>query len=85
MASEEETELTQTQSQAHTQENYLTQNGDDERDVWGILQAKHHSFTSVGMFIYCFIQRYPLITKQLIHFFNLSRLNKRKLFDWASK
>lgn len=53
MASEDEIELTQTQSQSHnTQDNYFSQNGEDDKDVWGRLKAKHDSFSSVGMKIF---------------------------------
>lgn len=50
MASEDEIELTQTQSQSHnTQDNYFSQNGEDDNDVWGRLVSKHDSFLSIGM------------------------------------
>lgn len=53
MASEDDIELTQTQSQSHnTQDNYFTQNGEEDKDIWGRLMAKHHSFRSVGTFRY---------------------------------
>lgn len=53
MASEDDIELTQTQSQSHnTQDNYASQNGEDDNDVWGRLKAKHDSFLSVGMKIF---------------------------------
>lgn len=50
MASEDDIELTQTQSQSHnTQDNYYSQNGEDDNDVWGCLKSKNESFLSVGM------------------------------------
>lgn len=47
MASEDDIELTQSQSH-NTQDNFASQNGEDENDVWGRLKAKHDSFQSVG-------------------------------------
>lgn len=50
MASEDEIELTQTQSQSHnTQDNFSSQNGEDDNDVWGRLTSKHESFENIGM------------------------------------
>lgn len=50
MASDEENDLPQTQSQSHnTDEQVFSQNADDGNDVWGRLVAKHKSFINVGM------------------------------------
>lgn len=51
MASDDDIELTQTQSQT-VEENYFTQTTQsDERDIWGRLTTRHQSFRSVGELI----------------------------------
>lgn len=51
MASEDDVDLPQTQSQSHnTEEPLFSQNADEGCDHWGRLVAKHKSFHNVGMF-----------------------------------
>lgn len=64
MASDEDIELTQTQSQT-VEENYFTQSAPtDERDIWGRLTNRHQSFRSVGEIFYSiFLAFYTLMKK----------------------
>lgn len=51
MASEDDVDLPQTQSQSNnTDDQMFSQNADDGRDVWGRLVAKHKSFQNRGTF-----------------------------------
>lgn len=49
MSSQASQELTQTQSQSHNTADLDFSNERDDKDSWGRLQAKHYSFSSVGM------------------------------------
>lgn len=51
MASEDDVDLPQTQSQSNnTEDQMFSQNADDGRDVWGRLVAKYKSFQNRGTF-----------------------------------
>lgn len=48
MASDEENDLPQTQSQSHNTEEQFSQNAEEGNDAWGRLMAKNKSFNTVG-------------------------------------
>lgn len=53
MASEDDVDLPQTQSQSHnTEDQIFSQNADEGRDVWGRLVAKHKLFQNYGKWIF---------------------------------
>lgn len=52
MASDDELDPTQTQSQNNTEHNVWL-NDENDADIWGRLRAKNKSMTSFGKFEFC--------------------------------
>lgn len=54
MASDDDSELTQTQSQnPNTQEKFFKKNLEEDKDIWGRLLAKNPQFCNVGKYNVC--------------------------------